>query len=411
MTRSEACRSCGAPDLETVLAFGPMPLANALVAPEQLDAPESKPTLTFAVCPRCSLAQILETVDPEELFRDYVYFSSYSDTMLKHAEESTEELIATRELDGESLVLEVGSNDGYQLQYFKRAGVPVLGIEPAENVAEVAVRAGIPTRVEFFGEELATKLAAEGTHADVLLACNVLAHVPDLNGFVAGIRTILKPDGVAVIEVPYIGELLASCEFDTIYHEHLCYFSLTALTRLFARHGLEIYRVDEIPMHGGSLRLYAACEVRDGDPIEESVTHLLVREEKSGVSDLGAYRDFAERVDALRDELIGRIDALRTRGKSVAAYGAAAKGTTLLNYFGLGPDRVAFAADRSPHKHGLCMPGVHIPIVSAEQLAEERPDYCLLLAWNFADEILEQQAAYRAAGGRFIIPLPELRIV
>ncbi len=239
----------------------------------------------------------------------------------------------------------------------------------------------------------------------------MLAHVPDLNGFVAGIRTILKPDGVAVIEVPYVGELLASCEFDTIYHEHLCYFSLTALTRLFARHGLEIYRVDEIPMHGGSLRLYAACEGRAGDPIEESVTHILLREEQSGLSDLGAYRDFAKRVAALRDELVGRIDELRTRGKSVAAYGAAAKGTTLLNYFGLGPDRVAFAADRSPHKHGLCVPGVHIPIVPAEQLAEERPDYCLLLAWNFADEILEQQAAYRAAGGRFIIPLPELRIV
>ena len=243
----------------------------------------------------------------------------------------------------------------------------------------------------------------------MLLAYNVLAHVPDLNGFVAGIRTVLAPKGVAVIEVPDVGRLLENCEFDTIYHEHLCYFSVCALQPLFARHGLDIYRVDPIPLHGGSLRFYSAPQ--GTRPVEESVSRILARESSSGVSDLSAYRGFAERVETLRSELIARIDALHAEGRTVAAYGAAAKGTTLLNYFSLGPDRIAFAADRSPHKHGLCMPGVHIPIVPAEKLAQDRPDYCLLLAWNFADEILAQQSAYRAAGGRFIVPLPELRVV
>ncbi len=409
MKRIEVCRSCGSSGLRTVLAFGPMPLANALLQAGRLDSPEPRPTLTFAVCARCSLAQVLENVSPEELFRDYVYFSSYSDTMLQHAEDSAAELIALRQLGSQSLVIEVGSNDGYQLKYFKQAGVPVLGIEPARNIAEVAVRDGIPTRVEFFGDALAGELVREGVRADVLLAYNVLAHVPDLNGFVSGIHRVIKPGGVAVFEVPDVSKLLESCEFDTIYHEHLCYFSLSALVPLFARHDLGIYRVDEIPLHGGSLRFYAAHNRRQLP--EKSVARVLSMESERGLSDLSAYRGFAERVETLRNELVGQIDALLAEEKTVAAYGAAAKGTTLLNYFGLDSGRIAFAADRSPHKQGLYMPGVHIPIIPAQELARKRPDYCLLLAWNFADEILEQQAAYRAAGGRFIIPLPELRIV
>ena len=409
MSLAEICRSCGSPGLETVLAFGPMPLANALLQADRLDSPEPRPTLTFAVCAQCSLAQILENTSPEELFSNYLYFSSYSDTMLKHAEGSAAELIASRQLGSRSLVIEVASNDGYQLKYFKHAGVPVLGIEPARNVAKVAVRGGIPTRVEFFGGDLAGELAKEGVSADVLLAYNVLAHVPDLNGFISGIRQVLKPDGIAVIEVPNVGKLLESCEFDTIYHEHLCYFSLSALVRLFTPHDLEIYRVDQIPLHGGSLRFYAAHKGRQ--PQDKSVARVLAMESERGLSDLTAYRGFALRVEALRDELVGQIDALLAEGKIVAAYGAAAKGTTLLNHFGLDSDRIAFTADRSPHKQGLYMPGVHVPIIPAEELARKRPDYCLLLAWNFADEILAQQAAYRAAGGRFIIPLPQLRIV
>ncbi len=409
MNPIEICRSCGSPDLEIVLALGPMPLANALLPPDQLDSPEPRPALTFAICSRCSLAQILENVSPEELFSNYVYFSSYSDTMRKHAKDSADELIASRRLGSRSLVIEVASNDGYQLRHFKQAGVPVLGIEPARNVAEVAVGNGIPTRVEFFGDVLAGELVKEGIRADVLLAYNVLAHVPDLNGFVSGIQRVLKPDGVAVIEVPDVSNLLGSCEFDTIYHEHMCYFSLTALGPLFARHDLEVYRVDQIPLHGGSLRFYSANKGRKSP--ESSVARVLASESTAGLADLSAYTGFAKRVETLRVELVGQIDALIAEGKTLAAYGAAAKGATLLNYFGLDSGRIAFAADRSPHKQGLYMPGVQIPIIAAEELAKRRPDYCLLLAWNFAEEILEQQASYRAAGGRFIIPLPQLRVV
>ncbi|MCP4005553.1 MAG: class I SAM-dependent methyltransferase [bacterium] len=403
------CRSCGAQRLDAVLFLGDQPLANSLPDAAGSQRKEPRYPLTLALCGECSLAQILETIPPEELFSDYLYFSSFSDTMLAHARESAEELIASQNLGTGNLVVEIASNDGYQLKFFKNAGVPVLGVEPAANIAAVAEEKGIPTRVEFFGTECATRLASEGRVADVLLAFNVMAHVPDLNGFVNGIQTLLGPDGVAVIEVPDVFHLLQGREFDTIYHEHLCYFSVSALRPLFARHDLQIFRVDELPIHGGSLRVYVAH--KGARKVEPSVDRLDERDREHGLLDGSAYRELTRRVEKLREEVIGLVDSLRADGKRVAAYGAAAKGSTLLNYFGLGADRVDFVVDRSPHKQDRFMPGVGIPIHKPSRLRESQPDYCLLLTWNFADEILEQQDEYRRAGGKFIIPLPELRVV
>jgi len=404
-----ACRSCGAGGLEVALRLGEQPLANALRRPERLAEPEPRFPLTLAVCARCSLAQILETVPPEALFSEYVYFSSYSEGMLAHAKETARALTAARTLDARSLVVEVASNDGYQLQYFRDAGVPVLGIEPARNVAAVAEQKGIPTRVEFFGLELARALVREGKRADAILAYNVLAHVPDLNGVVAGFRELLAPRGVAIVEVPYVRPLVERCEFDTIYHEHLGYFSVTALARLFERNGLALARVDEIPIHGGSLRVVAS---RPGEePIDAGVARLLEAERAAGLDGPAAYRGFQARVDALGAKLTALLRSLKSKGARIAAYGAAAKGATLLNTFGIGRETIDFVVDRNPHKQGLVMPGVGIPISAPARLLEERPDDCLLLAWNFADEVMRQQEAYRRAGGKFVVPLPEPAIV
>ena len=409
MLTVDRCRSCGSDDLEDALALGDQPLANALVTPGSAPAAERRHPLTLAFCRSCSLAQLRETVPPEELFSDYVYFSSFSDTMLAHAKESADELVRDLSLGPKSLAVEVASNDGYQLQYFEAAGVPVLGIEPAANIAAEAEKKGIPTRVEFFGAEAAARLAGEGCRADVLLAFNVMAHVPDMNGFVAGIRTLLAPEGVAVIEAPHVAHLVDRLEFDTIYHEHVFYLSVSALRPLFERHGLELIRVREVAIHGGSLRLYVAP--KGSRPVEDSVPALCAREEAAGLVSGEAYRALAERVLGLREETVALIDGLLAEGRRVAAYGAAAKGSTQLNYYGIGADRLEFVADRSPHKQGKLMPGVRVPIEPAEHLAASRPDYCLLLTWNFADEILAQQQAYRDAGGKFIVPIPEPRIV
>lgn len=404
------CRSCGAAGLAPILDLGRTPLANTLLTAEQRGAPEAAYPLELVLCPDCALVQITETVPPEVLFRDYLYFSSFSDTMLRHAEGLVGELIEERGLGSESLAAEVASNDGYLLQFYKRAGVPVLGIEPARNVARVAVEErSIRTVTEFFGEALGRELAARGERADVLHANNVLAHVADLNGFVSGMRHFLKGDGVAVIEAPYVKDLADRCEFDTIYHEHLCYFSLTALERLFRRHGLEVTGVERLAIHGGSLRV----RVQHAGAAEpcEGVRRLLAEERDWGVGDAGFYRAFAARVELLKGSLRGLLSELKGGGSRVAAYGAAAKGSTLLNYFGIGRETLDFVADRSTYKQGRFMPGVHVPVVEPERLLEEMPDYVLLLTWNFAEEILEQQAEYRRRGGRFIIPVPEVRVV
>jgi len=402
------CRSCDAPDLEVVLSLGRTPLANALLTREQLRLPESRYPLDLAFCSRCALVQITETVPPAELFGDYLYFSSYSDTMLRHAQTLVDRLAVERRLNGTGLVIEVASNDGYLLQYYRQRGIPVLGIEPARNVARVAVERGVPTLCDFFGIELARRLRQRGQQADVVHAHNVLAHVADLNGVVQGMEAVLKDDGVVVVEVPYVKDLLDHCEFDTIYHEHLCYFSLTALDALFRRHGLVVQDVERIPIHGGSLRLFAG-KAATAKP-SSAVTALLADEEGWGVRRVETYRKFGARVEALKSSLTSMLKGLKQRGGRIAAYGAAAKGSTLLNYAGIGLETLDFVVDRSPHKQGRFMPGVHLPIYPPERLLEEMPEHVLLLTWNFADEILEQQAAYRKLGGRFIIPVPEVKV-
>ena len=409
MSASLQCRSCGRPELEMVLSLGSTPLANALITAEQLDQPESTYPLDLAFCPRCTLVQITETVPPEELFREYLYFSSFSDTMLRHAQAIVERMLDERRLGADSLAVEIASNDGYLLQYYKQAGVPVLGIEPAVNIARVAEEErGIRTLTDFFGAETARRLVAQGERADVIHANNVLAHVADLNGFVEGIRLLLKDDGVAVIEAPYVKDLIDRCEFDTIYHEHLCYFSLTALHQLFARHGLAIQDVERLAIHGGSLRVFLGhAGVEPG----ASVRELLDEEAAWGVGTIEFYEEFAARVERLKTTLRTFIMQLKEQRRSVAAYGAAAKGSTLLNYFQIGREALDFVVDRSVYKQGRYMPGVHLPIFSPARLLEEMPSHVLLLTWNFADEILEQQAEYRNRGGRFIIPIPEFKVI
>jgi len=403
------CRVCGKDGLAPVLDLGATPLADALLSDADLvRGDEATHPLEVAFCPSCALVQILETVPPEEVFaRDYPYFSSFSDALLAHSRDNALELIEARGLDERSLVVELASNDGYLLRNFVEKGVPALGIDPAEGPAKAATAIGVPTMNAFFTADLAQQLVDEDKRADVVIANNVLAHVADTNGFVQGIAKILKDDGVAVIEAPYLGDLIEHCEFDTIYHEHLCYFSATALDNLFRRNGLFLNDVRRLPIHGGSMRSY----VSKCDAPTEAARSLLAEEKETGMTQARFYADFARRVETLRDDLLALLRDIKAEGGRIAAYAASAKGATLLNYCGVGNNMIDFVVDRNVHKQGKYMPGAHLPIRAPEALLEEAPDYALLLAWNFADEILEQQQAFRDGGGKFIIPVPEVRVV
>ncbi len=409
MTAVFHCRGCGATDTQTVLDLGPMPLANRLLGDMSEAASEPRYPLRLVFCPSCALVQIVETVPPAELFYDYPYFSSFADTMVEHARVLVNRVCDAEQLGASDLVVELASNDGYLLQHYQKRGVPVLGVDPAANVAAVARERGVPTRCAFFDATVAREMAAEGVRADVMHANNVLAHVADLHGFVEGINILLAPEGIAIIEAPYVGEMIEHREFDTIYHEHLCYFSLLALQALFAQHGLAVHDVERLAIHGGSLRvtLMHAGAQRGERP---AVGAMLAAERAAGMDRFAYYERFAASVTALKHELNALLKQLKSEGASIAAYGASAKGATLLNAFGIAGDVLDFVADRSDVKQGKLTPGTHLLITAPEALLERKPDYVLLLTWNFADEILRQQAAYRAQGGKFIVPIPEVRI-
>ena len=382
------------------------PLANAYREPDDV-SPEARYPLALLRCRACSLVQLTGTIPPKLMFDTYHYFSSCSSTMVDSMRVLARRLTAERGLTADDLVVEIASNDGYLLKHYMELGIPVLGVEPAQNVAVVAKESGVPTLIKYFTQRLGSELADTGRAASVIHANNVMAHVPEINDFIAGISAALRPDGVAVVETPYLVRFVDDREFDTIYHEHVFYYSLTAVSSIVERHGLTVTDVEQIPLHGGSLRLFIQ---HAGYPSSERVKMLLKSESELGVTTDEYYLDFAKRVEELKTEVTDVIRRLQAEGATIAAYGAAAKGTVLLNHFGLDHRTIDFVADRSVQKQGLVMPGVGIPIVAAEELGRRHPDYTLLLAWNFAEEILEQQHAYRAAGGTFIIPVPAVTL-
>lgn len=405
------CRFCRAPLSLSFADLGMSPPSNSFLKPEQLDRMERFYPLHAWVCEECFLVQLEEFETPEEIFRDYAYFSSYSETWLQHAKDYTGAMTRRFGLGTSSFVVEIASNDGYLLQYFVERGVPVLGIEPAANVAEVAKTKGVPSLVKFFGVQTAKELAAQGRRPNLLLGNNVLAHVPDLNDFVAGMKILLAPSGVITMEFPHLLRLMQENQFDTIYHEHFSYLSFVVAERVFAAHGLTLFDVEEIPTHGGSLRIYARHAEDISPEISARVTELRARERAAGLERAETYRSFAEQVKATKRALLKFLIGAREAGKRVAGYGAPAKGNTLLNYCGVRTDLLEYTVDRSPYKQGRFLPGVHIPVYAPEHLLESRPDYVLILPWNLREEVVAQMAEVRHWGGRFVVPIPYARVL
>jgi SAM-dependent methyltransferase len=393
--------------VQLILTLGETPLANSLLREHELSKPEPRYPLDLVFCENCTLVQITEVIAPEVLFTDYPYFSSFSDSMLNHSKDLALRLIMERSLNSESLVVEPASNDGYLLRNYVEQGIPVLGIEPALNIAKFANNHGIRTLPKFFSVDFSHKLTELGYHADIIHANNVLAHIADINGFVSGIEHLLKPNGICVVEVPYVVDLVDHTEFDTIYHEHLYYYSLSSLISLFSRNGLTVYDVERIPIHGGSLRVFVGKNYSPTSTVDQ----MLETEQTRQADRFVYYEDFRSKVEGIRQDLVDLLEKLTAQDKRIAAYGASAKGSTLLNYTGIGARTIEFVADRSTVKQGYYTPGTHIPIVAPGVLLKEMPDYVLLLVWNFAEEILAQQEQYVKAGGKFIIPIPEVRIL
>ncbi|MGB3209932.1 MAG: class I SAM-dependent methyltransferase [Desulforhopalus sp.] len=411
MNMNLPCRFCNSALKHTFLDLGMSPLANSYLEAVNLYRMEPFYPLHVFFCEECLLVQLTEFESSEAIFSDYAYFSSFSESWLKHSEDYTLLMIDRFGLKPTDFVVEVASNDGYLLQYFKEKGIPVLGIEPAENVAKVAIEAGIPSLTEFFGTQTATKLANGGQKADLLLGNNVLAHVPDLNDFVKGLKILLNDDGVITMEFPHLLQLVEKNQFDTIYHEHFSYFSFTAVQRVFKAHGLELFDVDMLPTHGGSLRIYGRHTEDSSKEISENVYALLDTEKKKGMTGSEFYVSFAEKVKSIKREILQFLIREKGSGKNIVAYGAPAKGNTLLNYCGIGTDFIDYTVDLSPHKQGKYLPGTHIPIHPPEQIFKTKPDYVILLPWNLKEEIMGQMSAIREWGGRFVTLIPSVEVI
>ena len=405
------CRFCKTPLRQTFVDLGMSPLCESYVTADQLNRMEPFYPLHVKVCEKCYLVQLEEYVSPEHIFMEYAYFSSYSDSWLKHASDYVDMISQRLDLGARSLAVELASNDGYLLQYFVEKQIPVLGVEPAVNVAKVAEDKGVPTLVKFFGRQTAHQMVADGQGADLVVGNNVLAQVPDLNDFVGGIRILLKPGGIATLEFPHLERLMAENQYDTIYHEHFSYFSLITVEKIFAAHGLVLFDVDEIPTHGGSIRIYVRHIEDSSKPVTAAIVNLRERELATGLDRVETYASFAEQVMESKRALLDLLIRLRRDGKRVAGYGAPGKGNTLLNYCGIRTDFLEFTVDRNPYKQGRFLPGTHIPIYSVDEISNRRPDYILILPWNLKDEIVTQLDYAREWGAKFIVPIPIARIL